>query len=144
MIPLVRLHRTWQDRNQSLSTMSLFLGAQLNMTSVALERGWRNNEIGVSCLPADTYTVVLEWSEKFQKMLWEIKGTEPREECKFHAANFWRQINGCVALGRTLADIDGDGYLDVTSSKDTMEDFHRLLDGFTEFQLIITTEENIF
>ena len=36
---------------------------------------------------------------------------------------------GCIALGKNRVDIDGDGFKDVTSSKDTMKRFHNAMDG---------------
>ena len=65
-----------------------------------------------------------------------------RSECKFHSANYWYQLNGCIALGRSLADINKDGYQDVTSSKSTMKAFHKALEGETKVDLIITNNND--
>lgn len=104
-----------------------------------LERGWVNNENRISCLPDGIVKVVWEWSDKFERMLWEIKGVEPREECKFHVMNYWFEGNGCIGLGNNRKFIDGDAIMDITSSRDTMKKFHKALDGQTEFQLEIIT-----
>ena len=116
--PIVKLHRYQQDWNQTLGTLAVLIK---NMTpvfsSISLERGWRNNKVSVSCIPADEYDLVYEWSNKFKMMLWEIKNVPNRSECKIHAANLWTQLNGCVAPGTSPRDINGDGYIDVTSSK---------------------------
>lgn len=98
----------------------------------SLERGWRNNESNVSCVPEGTYELKLEHSPRFRKNLWELYGVPGRAECKFHAANYWRQLNGCISLGNKHIDIDGDGDLDVTSSKNTMKKFHDMMEGVTE------------
>ena len=103
----------------------------------SLERADDNNKPDISCIPRGTYKVVYEYSDKFKTMLWEIKDVPNRSECKFHSANFWHQINGCVALGDKLTDIDGDGYRDVTNSKNTMKRFHKVLEGLTEVELIV-------
>lgn len=103
----------------------------------SLERGWKNNQNNISCIPEGTYKVVLEYSDRFKKDLWEIKGVPNRAECKFHSANYWYQLNGCIALGRKRIDINSDGYADVTSSRDVMNEFHELLKGEKEAVLIV-------
>lgn len=96
---------------------------------VTMERGWLNNQNNISCVPEGVYDLKLEYSPKFRKDLWELYGVPNRSECKFHAANYWRQLNGCIALGVKHKDIDGDGDPDITSSRDTMKKFHNSMTG---------------
>ena len=135
----IHLHRNDGDKNQTLGTCCILNeNNRAIFTALSLERGWRNNESNVSCVPKGRYTVVLEWSPRFKKNLWELKGVPNRSECKFHAANYWFQLNGCIALGDSLADINKDGYNDVLNSVKTMELFHKALEGHTRVDLIIT------
>jgi hypothetical protein len=135
---IVTLKRYSQDRNQTLGICVVFNSDQNPIfTAISLERGWRDNEKSVSCIPKGEYRVVLEYSPRFKKDLWEIKGVDGRSETKFHAANYWHQLNGCIALGRRPKDMNKDGYVDVTGSRDTMNDFHRSMAKETEFQLTI-------
>lgn len=143
--PIVKVHRYWQDKNQSLSTCLILNEENMPIfSSIILERGWRDNESNVSCIPSGMYELEFEESHRFKQKLWEVKGVEGRSECKFHSANFWKDLNGCLAPGRRPRDIDNDGYIDVTSSKDTLKDFHDVLKGHDKAVLIITTEPNIF
>ena len=96
---------------------------------VSIERGWRDNQNNVSCVPEGTYDLELEYSDKFKKDLWELKGVPNRAECKFHSANYWNQLNGCIALGVKHKDINFDGDPDVTSSNDTLKVFHNAMSG---------------
>ena len=138
----IKIVRDWRDKNQTLGKCTVYDECNKPLFSaLSLERGWRNNENRVSCVPLGTYTVVLEYSDKFEMDLWELKNVPNRSECKFHSANYWFQLNGCIALGRTLADINNDDYQDVTSSKSTMKDFHEALKGETQIDLIITDGE---
>jgi hypothetical protein len=95
----------------------------------SLEKGWKDNKKNVSCIPSGVYDVVLEYSNRFKKELWEIKGVPNRSECKFHAANFAYQLEGCIALGVAVKDIDGDGIPDVAGSRIAMRKFHKVLSG---------------
>lgn len=101
----------------------------------SLERGWVDNKNRISCIPVGDYPVRLEWSPKFKTYLWEIYDVPNRSECKFHLANYWYQLNGCISLGRFEKYIDGDNVLDVTYSGDTMKKFHSALKGETEAKL---------
>jgi hypothetical protein len=135
----IKIIRDWQDSSQTLGKCTVYDEHNKPLfNSMSLERGWRDNESRVSCVPIGTYTVVLEYSNRFKKDLWELKNVDNRSECKFHSANYWFQLNGCIALGRSLADINNDGYQDVTSSKSTMKSFHKALKGETKVNLIIT------
>lgn len=101
----------------------------------SLERGWRDNQQNVSCIPTGEYKLRYEYSPRFKKNLWEIYGVPNRRECKFHAANYWSQLNGCIALGTAHTDINKDGDLDVTSSRNTMTTFHDVLSAHTSDEL---------
>jgi len=138
----IKIIRDWQDTNQTLGKCTVYDECNKPIFSaLSLERGWRNNENRVSCVPLGNYTTVLEYSNRFEMDLWELKNVPNRSECKFHSANYWYQLNGCIALGRTLVDINNDDYQDVTSSKSTMKDFHKALKGETQVDLIITDSE---
>jgi hypothetical protein len=109
--------------------------------SQSLERGWLNNVRNISCIPEGVYELKLDWSPRFQRDLWEIFGVPNRRECKFHAANFSRQLNGCIALGEKRADLDSDGLIDVTNSKNTMKKFHAALEGETACTLHVINSQ---
>lgn len=102
---------------------------QIVFTSQSLERGWLNNVRNISCIPAGKYDLRLEWSPRFQTHLWEIYNVPNRRECKFHAANFVRQLNGCIALGSNRVFLDNDGLIDIANSRNTMRRFHHVLNG---------------
>lgn len=107
-----------------------------------LERGWRDNKSNISCVPEGSYDLKLEYSPRFKKDLWELYGVPNRSECKFHAANYWRQLNGCIALGSEHTDIDGDGDPDVKSSRIVMKEFHKLMSDDKIAKIIIKNDIN--
>lgn len=125
-------------RKQSMGNLCVF---DDNMTPIFgchnIERGWQNNKRNVSCIPQGSYKIVLEHSPRFNTMLWEIKGVQDRSECKIHAANYARQLNGCIAPGYDRLDIDGDGWYDVGRSGDALEDFHKVMYPDKEARLVV-------
>lgn len=132
------VNRDWQDKNQTLGVCYVKdERGRIIFKSEAIERGWRDNQRRVSCIPSGEYPVKLEHSNRFRKKLYEIYEVPNRSECKFHAANYARQLNGCIALGQKRKDIDSDGYIDVTSSRNTMALFHKAMGGDTEAILIV-------
>ncbi len=143
-IPIIRIHRYWQDESQTSGACTVLIDGFPVLSSLSLERGWRNNERNVSCIPSGEYDLKFEYSDKFERKLWEIKDVPNRSECKFHSANYWFQLQGCVALGLKSKDINRDNYRDVTNSTFTMNNFHKVLEGYEEARLVITTEENVF
>jgi len=144
----INIHRWNQNDKQSSGVCTIVDNQKMPLfTAVSLERGWLENKQGVSCIPGNySYILLYEYSDKFKKHLWEIKGVYNRSECKFHSANYWKDLNGCVALGEIFTDMNNDGYKDVTSSKDTMKKFHKVLEPYQKYAIIlnITTEANIY
>lgn len=65
----------------------------------ALELPWKNNRQNISCVPAGEYPLVLEYSPRFNDVLWELKDVPGRSECKIHPANLLSQLSGCIAPG---------------------------------------------
>lgn len=86
---------------------------------VTIELPWKDNEPQISCIPAGWYKCRKIVSPSHGECI-EIMNVVGRTYIQIHAANYARQLLGCVAVGATMADIDGDGNLDVTSSRNTL------------------------
>lgn len=85
-----------------------------------LELPWENNTQRISCIPAGLiYMITKHESPKFGECYW-VKNVPNRSEVLIHPGNYHTQILGCILPGRDHIDINGDGQLDVTSSKATM------------------------
>ncbi|HET8735198.1 MAG TPA: DUF5675 family protein [Pricia sp.] len=127
------LTRHWQDRNQTFGTLVVFDNTNRPVyASAVIERGYVEGDHYNSCFVAGTYPLIWEWSPKFGEMLWEIKETPHKTECKIHVANTYKQLQGCICPGIKMKDIDNDGYIDVTSSRDTLDQLHRATKGQKE------------
>ena len=109
----------------TLGTCALMLGPIVIFRSHTLELPWRNNESRVSCIPAGTYSARLSMSPRFKVELWEVLNVPKRTGIRIHAANFVRELHGCIALGKKIGDIDKDGKIDVARSQEAMRMFAR-------------------
>jgi len=128
------------DENQALASFYVFdESKKLLFKSESIERGWMDNQNRISCIPEGLYDLVLEYSPRFNTELWELKGVKDRSECKIHSANYASQLNGCIAPGEKRADLNKDGYNDVTNSKHTLSKFHEVMGSDTKAKIRITS-----
>lgn len=84
------------------------------------------------------YKVVFEYSPRFNRKLWELKGVPDHAEIKFHSGNKHTDSDGCVLVG--LKKIDSESIL--LESRAALEKLHKLLDGKSEFFLTVESEKN--
>lgn len=134
----VIIQRFKEDHNQTTGVMTVVdHNGWPVFVCPCIERGDRDNQRNVSNVPPGIYELVFEWSPRFQTNLYELKGVPNRSECKIHASNFWKQLNGCIAPGAYLKDLDGDKYMDVAASRRALNDFHRVMQGVTSTSIQI-------
>jgi len=95
---------------------------------MTLELPWLMNEKNISCIPNGTYQIKYLPSAKFGHA-WEFIYVPNRSEIKFHAGNFTHQIQGCILLGTSHVDIDGDGLPDIALSRSAVWQFEKALSG---------------
>ena len=91
-----------------------------------LELPWKDNQRRISCIPEGEYEVIKRFSDKYGDHF-HILNVPDRDYILIHNANFVRQLKGCVAVGFSHSDIDGDGLRDVTSSKKTIRALNKML-----------------
>ncbi len=111
-------------------------GVQL-FRCASLELPWKDNATGTSCVPVGRYEIRLEPSPAFKMDLWELYGVPGRSEVKVHAANFPRQLRGCIAPAMYFADIDKDGNMDATASRKALEGVMNAMKGLTRSWITI-------
>ena len=121
---------------QTLGNLEVFLGDKRLMSCYTLELPWKDNQRRVSCIPLGTYPVKRYSSQKYPET-YEITEVPNRDKILIHSGTFHTDILGCVLVGESLADINNDGQLDVTSSKKTLKALKEVL-GYSEFMLSIS------
>lgn len=100
-----------------------------------LELPWKNNNLRVSHIPAGTYQVGKRSSPKFG-LHFHLINTAPRTFILIHAGNTYKDIQGCILVGKDLKDINGDGHLDVIRSKETLADLLGLMPASFELKIV--------
>lgn len=140
MRPVATIWRKDYSDRQTTGIMRVSIGPLLVFTSFTLELPWRNNQPRTSCIPAGfTYTAELLWSNAWHMELYEFLDVPGRGEVKIHPINYVDGLLGCVGLGKSLADINGDGHVDTTSSKETVRRFHEALAGHRTIDVVVVS-----
>lgn len=93
----------------------------------SLELPNKNNQRRVSCIPEGVYKARKHNSPKFGKSLW-LQDVPNRSEILIHKGNYHSDILGCILIGSDLADINKDGYLDVTNSTNSIKELMSLIE----------------
>lgn len=121
------LKRTKRTPVQTLGEFSFFEdGVKLIFSCKTLELEEDCNAVRDDCIPKGIYNVEKRWSKKYG-WHFHIKDVPNRSLILIHNANFSRELLGCVAVGSSHTDIDGDGLTDVTSSKSTLKRMNKVL-----------------
>ena len=132
----------YQDRFRTSenATLSRLWSEDIDLDIFTLERRWLHNRSDISCFPSGVYALVPWQSPKFGNVLAYVGGSvtphqydapeyAARWGCLMHGANYWTQLNGCVAPGMSHGEKDGD--LCVWNSRDALKLTMDELDGDT-------------
>lgn len=95
----------------------------------------RDNAPNVSCIPKGSYPCIWTYSEKLKRKAYLVQNVKGRAGIRIHSANFMgddskgfkRQLNGCIALGEKIGQIDGQRAL--LLSKPAVRKFEDLMQG---------------
>jgi len=122
----VVLNRLLDTGKETLGEITIHDNLERVFSCKALELSWNENKRNISCIPMGIYRAVIRFSEKHGEHF-ILKDVEGREYVLIHAANYHYQLRGCISVGKSYVDINKDGELDVTSSRDTMDDLLEIL-----------------
>jgi hypothetical protein len=70
--------------------------------ALTLERPWRDNRRGESCIPTGRYLCTRVNSPKFG-MTWHVRNVPDRSEILFHAGNTFTDSHGCILVAERFA-----------------------------------------
>lgn len=92
--------------------------------AVTLERPWRDNKRGESCIPPGKYTCVRVNSPKFGHT-WMVRDVPGRSEILFHAGNTFADSHGCILVAEKFA-LWQDGTTSIADSRIGMAELMNL------------------
>ena len=134
----ITVYRQKDKSNQSETVSEVFIDDEF--FCYGIEQGWNNNEPYKSCITDGVYNFKKFNSPRYGRTyaffnphlgVTEFKDSSTtylgynRYACLVHSANWARQLQGCLALGRTLSKQPTE-YM-ITHSKDTVNEFLSIL-----------------
>lgn len=130
------LRRIFQDASETLGIFTIYDIRNFPFYEVrTLELPWHNNENKISCIPTGNYDVLKRTSAKYGNHF-HIVNVPGRDYILIHSANYVRQLLGCIAVGYSHTDIDGDGLRDVTDSRTALSELNDILPKTFKLEII--------
>lgn len=127
-LPQVMINRLSSQNEETTGLLNARRSNGVNFSSFTLELPDFHNMPNISCIPKGTYQVKWTFSPRLLKFTYEIQGVLNRSGIRIHAANYYYELKGCIALGNNLVDINGDGKLDTINSRTTIANFENYMD----------------
>ena len=116
------LIRTAKGEDQTNGLLTIFDGPQKIFECYTLELPWIENVKNISCIRGNGNTYLAKYYKSPSKGdVYLLDYVQGRSYIEIHVVNYVKSLRGCIGVGKTLADINGDGLLDTTSSRDTMK-----------------------
>lgn len=119
---------------QTLGVLQVFDGLKKIFECNTLEKPWLDNMSGKSCIFDGSYLVKKWHSEEAKKVgksviynHFEIENVFGRKGILIHIGNYVEQIHGCVLVGSSFVDINGDGVLDLKDSGAVLAELFKLM-----------------
>lgn len=125
-MPTLTILRNPSDKKETLGLATAVSGSNTFMCD-SLELPDLNNQPNISCIPKGTYDAKWSYFPHLKRFAYQLQNVPGRSGIFIHVGNFFSDLKGCIALGASLADINGDGELDVTKSTITINAFNTLM-----------------
>lgn len=100
-----------------------------------LERPWLDNKRSVSCIPKGEYEV--EPNDTLaHPNTYRVLNVPNRDGILIHIGNLVSHSEGCILVGKSRADVDKDGKVDIARSTEAIREMNKLI-GKNNFKLIV-------
>ena len=138
----VQIFRTFDNDKQTLGVWSVTGENGPEMVCRTLELPNKQNANNVSRILAGKYICKYTQSASLKDKdgnplkTYEIINVPGRAGVRIHAANYFTQLRGCIAIGDAHKDINSDLQLDVIHSGATVDEFEKLM-NYEDFELEI-------
>ena len=123
-IPMVIVELIRTTDNGVQTTGKIYVNGDNHFVSDTLERAYKDNRKGVSCIPEGKYRCEKKLATKnipYEHVT--IIDVPNRAGIAIHKGNFYTHSRGCILLGKGYKDINNDGELDVLHSKVMFDEF---------------------
>lgn len=117
----LQIVREKDDGFQTLGRLRIIEDNKIVATFYCIEPPWKNNKRRISCIPTGAYWVKKRWSPKF-KNHFHVLDVSERTWILIHAGNFRENSTGCILVGYSNKDINGDGVLDLAHSRAALQE----------------------
>lgn len=132
----IEITRISDDSTETLGKLHVLNENDVTVFSCStLERPYKNNEHGISCIPKGLYTVIKTGVSHIPYPHFAIQTVPNRDGICIHACNYVGELEGCIAVGTAILDINKDGENDLSGSKDAFDKLFELMPN--EFKLLI-------
>lgn len=137
-LPQVTIKRYPQEHETTgvLTTVS----GQTSFSCKTLELPWLDNQPNVSCIPVGTYTVKWMHTLRFPFGVYQVQNVPNRSGIDIHVGNYAYgpkiDTDGCILLGDSFVNLNGDMSADIANSTKTVTAFNALLNK-QDFTLIL-------
>lgn len=122
----IRLTREASNEKQTPGSLEIVESDQVIFACKTLELPWKGNQRNISCIPVGTYTVEKRFTPT-RGDHFHILNVPGRSSILIHSGNYYSHTLGCVLVGEKFSDVNKDGFLDVVSSKLTLNKMNDIL-----------------
>ncbi|MDR6237135.1 DUF5675 family protein [Aureibacter tunicatorum] len=127
----VILKRVFENSYATYGRLMVIEDEQLiKFDCATLELPWFRNRRNISCIPVGEYPLRPYVSNAYGICL-EVAEVPERDLIRIHSANYVNQLRGCIAVGKSYADINKDGITDITFSRQTLRNLLDVLGSET-------------
>lgn len=121
-------------KNFVIPTFGVLLQEDQIPFALTLERPWKNNQKGISCILPGAYTCGRINSPKFGNTF-QILNVFGRQEILFHKGNIQEDSHGCILIGEQFGVLTNEPA--ILAAKEGFEEFMRITARIDEFTLYI-------
>lgn len=94
----------------------------------SLERPWKNNARGISCIPPGRYRCTWARMVTVGTDHYLVQDVPGRSAIFIHGGNYFLDSHGCILLGSKAGDLNKDGQEDIGNSRNTIHAFEELME----------------
>lgn len=121
-------------KSREIPTFGVILNESQIPFALTLERPWRDNQKGISCILSGAYVCKRVNSPKFG-ITFEVLNVFGRSEILFHKGNIQEDSHGCILIGEQFGVLSSEPA--ILAAKEGFEEFMRITALVNEFELFI-------